>query len=77
MALWRLAEGRLDLIDKGAQPTAWGLAAGEAWRAQMAYRDAVTDRLRRDEAEDRVRRNRRVPTGVPGAALSARAGSRL
>ncbi len=60
LALWRLAEGRVGGIDKAAQPIAWQLAAGDAWRAQMAYRDAVTDRLRHDEAEDRVRRNRLV-----------------
>ena len=60
LGLWRLAEDQVAGIDKAERPEAWQRAAADAWRAQMAYRDASHARLLRDQEEERLRRQRPV-----------------
>ena len=53
---WRLTQARLQRVSKETQADAWQLAAADEWRAQMAYQEAVAERLRLGQAEDVARR---------------------
>jgi len=52
---WRLAQAYLSHLDR--ETDAWRRAAGDEWRAQMAYHDRVNARLSQsaNEADDRRR----------------------
>ena len=53
---WRLTQAQLQRVSKETQADAWQLAAADEWRAQMAYQEAVGERLRLGQVEDVARR---------------------
>jgi hypothetical protein len=69
LAQWLAAELRLSRVPRGAPD--WEAAAAEEWRANIAYRQVVMDRLQREQQRARDtetnrhidRRRRSQPTG--------------
>ena len=53
---WRLTQAQLQRVSKETQADAWQIAAADEWRAQMAYQEAVGERLRLGQVEDVARR---------------------
>ena len=56
LSSWQLAEARIEALERDSDR--WRAAMADAWRAQIAYRDAVGARLRRQQDEERSHRKR-------------------
>ena len=71
LARWRSAAAELTRISRAQDGAAWERAAANEWRAQMAYRDAVGQRVRRTALDEAAERNSRSARRREAARPSA------
>jgi hypothetical protein len=58
LAVWSVAEASLSHIARAEGDPKWEAAVAEEWRANIAYRQAVTDRLQREAKDSRDAKSR-------------------